>query len=206
MKNFLLILTVLFLVGCSDSAATSGLLSRPKDSTPPVAGEAYVDLQGNPVQAGTPLLPEDTSPVDKVAVQPTTETTRPATSFPDDTTEGIVDQTELKQAFITKDPGRFVGLPTGLSENGYPVYPATCSFYPDHAECELLSGEVVDEAYLEQHTTVIRNIDVLHGDMTCGTMICVDKDGNVLGHVSKAMQGWRSNNCTWRQYGDAICK
>ena len=84
------------------------------------------------------------------------------------------------------------------------VYPATCTFHPEHAECELANGEMVDEAYLQAHTTVIRNVDVLHGRMTCG-VVCVDDQGSVLGHVSTAMQAWRERNCLWVEYGMANC-
>ncbi|MEL1263066.1 hypothetical protein [Pseudoxanthomonas putridarboris] len=111
---------------------------------------------------------------------------------------------EVRQAAQTGSPGRLIGIPSKVSATGYPIYPATCTFYPDHAECELASGEVVDEAYLQAHTTVIRNADVLSLGMTCG-VICIDDHGNVLGHVSQAMQAWRDQHCTWVDYGTSRC-
>ena len=123
-------------------------------------------------------------------------------AVPADGTEYQVDLVEMKQALTTKDPGRFVSLPTSF-KLGYPVFAATCIFNPGEAECTLADGEVVDEAYLAAHTTVIRNIDVL--GLTCG-QICVDEEGNVLGHVSKEMMAWRDRNCTWVDYGTPKCK
>lgn len=123
-------------------------------------------------------------------------------AVPADSTEYQVDLVEMTQAINTRDPGRFVSLPSTF-KNGYPVFAATCIFNPGEAECTLADGEVVDEAYLAAHTTVIRNIDVL--GLTCGT-ICVDEDGNVLGHVSKEMIAWRDRNCTWVDYGTPSCK
>lgn len=125
-------------------------------------------------------------------------------AIPADGTEYQVDLVEMKQAFANKDPGRFVNLPTKFV-HGYPVFAATCDFYPEHAECALADGETVDEAYLSMHTTVIRNTDVLALGLTCG-VVCVDDDANVVGHVSKEMLGWIERNCTWENYGYPKCK
>lgn len=124
--------------------------------------------------------------------------------FPPDGPEYQAHLLEVKAATQSGSPGRLVGVPTKVSANGYPIYPASCLFYPEHAECELADGEVVDEAYLKAHTTVIRNVDVLHGGMTCG-IVCIDEQGNVLGHVSQTMQAWRERNCQRVEYGMANC-
>lgn len=128
-----------------------------------------------------------------------------STDLPPDGPEYQAHLLEVQAASRTGNPGRLVGLPTQVSANGYPVYPATCTFHSGHAECALANGEAVDEAYLQAHTTVIRNLHVLHGGMTCG-IVCVDDHGNVLGHVSQAMQAWRERNCHWEQYGKTRCR
>ena len=127
--------------------------------------------------------------------------------MPADGQEYQDDLAEMTRAIQTGQPGRYVGLPTGFTTTGYPVFPATCTFYDDHSECETANGEVVDEAYLANKTVVVRNTDVLNtAAHTCGTQICVDNDGNVIGHVSKQMIAWRKANCTWDPYGTAKCK
>ena len=74
----------------------------------------------------------------------------------------------------------------------------------DKGDGEPFYGFTYDEAYLKAHTTVIRNVDVLRGGMTCG-IVCIDEEGNVLGHVSQTMQAWRERNCQWVEYGMADC-
>lgn len=126
--------------------------------------------------------------------------------LPADGVEYKMDLAAMTHAIQTNNPGEYVGLPTGFTATGYPVFPATCTFYDDHSECEV-NGEAVDEAYLANKVVVMRNIDVLNTDAhTCGTEICVDNDGNVIGHVSKQMIAWRKANCTWAPYGTAKCK
>lgn len=88
--------------------------------------------------------------------------------------------------------------------NGYQGYPARCLFYPDHIECQLDDGSLVDEDYLVFHTTPVKDADVLNGTLTCGK-ICTDDNGRVVGHVSAEMTEWRKEHCIWELYGVPKC-
>lgn len=197
---------LLVLAGCEQLSASLGVPIEEQRESPstektviigePVAPaiSAVTKEAANPAQAAP-------SVVVSAGVGPEVEV--PA-GFPPDGPEYQAHLLEVKAATQSGSPGRLVGVPTKVSANGYPIYPASCLFYPEHAECELADGEVVDEAYLKAHTTVIRNVDVLHGGMTCG-IVCIDQQGNVLGHVSQTMQAWRERNCQWVEYGMANC-
>lgn len=126
---------------------------------------------------------------------------------PADGAEYTTDLQTMTSAIHNNSPGRYLGLPNGFTATGYPIFPATCTFFDDHSECQTSSGEAVDEAYLANKVVVMRNIDVLNTTAhICGTQICVDENGNVIGHVSKQMVAWRKANCTWAPYGTAKCK
>lgn len=193
------------LTGCDQLSASLGISAEKKESSPRqsevVIGEPVEGIAGpNSVEAPNIALDAPSGPpVAGAGVQVTVRVGLPA-----DGPDYQMHLVEVQTALRTGSPGRLVGVPTKVSANGYPIYPATCTFYPDHAECELAGGEVSDEGYLQAHTTVIRNVDVLHGDMICG-IVCIDDQGNVLGHVSKAMQAWRDKHCTWVDYGTARC-
>lgn len=194
------------LTGCDQLGASVGLpVERPQEgrsSEPPV-------IIGDPVAGNSLATPVEGT----IQVDPQTSgnaqsvgapgTTLPAT-FPPDGPEYQAHIAEVQAVSRTGVAGRLLAVPTQVSANGYPIYPATCTFYPGHAECKLANGEVVDEDYLRAHTTVIRNIDVLHGGMVCG-VVCVDSQGAVLAHVSHAMQEWRGKHCRWQTYGKASC-
>lgn len=89
-------------------------------------------------------------------------------------------------------------------EDGQPVFRAECVFNDVAAECELSTGEVVDEDYLAAHLPLVRNADVLRMDWACGK-ICVNAEGKVVGRVSPAMLVWRDTNCSWVVYGQPAC-
>ena len=196
------------LTGCEQLGASLGMpVERKQESSP----ADHPTMIGEPVSANDiSVAPEEGSEgAAGVEEAPPAGMDEPvvvaSTDLPPDGPEYQAHLLEVQAASRTGDPGRLVGVPTQVSANGYPVYPATCTFYPGHAECALANGEAVDEAYLQAHTTVIRNLHVLHGGMTCG-IVCVDDHGNVLGHVSQAMQAWRESNCHWEQYGIAHCR
>lgn len=197
---------LLVLAGCEQLGASLGVpIDEQRDS--PSTEQAVII--GEPVVPSVSAVTEEVANPAQVApsvaasagLGPQVEV--PA-GFPPDGPEYQAHLLEVKAATQSGSPGRLVGVPTKVSANGYPIYPASCLFYPEHAECELADGEVVDEAYLKAHTTVIRNVDVLHGGMTCG-IVCIDQQGNVLGHVSQTMQAWRERNCQWLGYGMANC-
>lgn len=199
---------LLLLTGCEAAIGEGGAIALLHEQSTevvdaPVAGPSYITLDGTPVPEGTNLQVAEakrTSP--PKAVPPLSRPT--PTAIPPDGPEYHQQLQEFKRAMLSKSPGRLLGLPTTFS-SGYPVYPATCVFYAEHVECETHTGEIVDEDYLVTHTTVIRNVDVIEGGLTCGR-ICVDNDGRVLGYVSKEMVAWRDRNCTWIEYGNAKCK
>ncbi|MBD9470377.1 hypothetical protein [Pseudoxanthomonas sp. PXM01] len=196
------------LTGCDQLGASLGMPVERKQESAPASQTTIIS---EPVSANDVSVAPEEGPggIAEWSGAPPEAADEPvvvaSTDLPPDGPEYQADLLEVQAAARTGNQGRLVGVPTQVSANGYPVYPANCSFYPDHAECALASGEVVDEAYLQAHTTVIRNLHVLHGGMTCG-IVCVDDDGNVLGHVSQAMQAWREANCRWEQYGMARCR
>lgn len=110
---------------------------------------------------------------------------------------------EVQAAVQTQNPGRLLGIPSG-TYYGYPVYPATCTFYPDRSECETSDGQKIAEPDLRLKVTVVRNVDVLN--LNCGIDICIDGEGRVLGHVSEEMMDWRDRNCEWLVYGTSACR
>jgi hypothetical protein len=164
------------------------------DKSAAVAGPNYVTLAGNSIPVGTNLLEAENKVKSK----------NPPDAIPLDGPEYNRHLLEVRNAVMTNNPGRLVGMPAGFSETGYPIYPATCIFWPKMAECSLSNGEVADEDYLIAHTTIIRNVDVLNPKMTCGK-ICVDEENRVLGYVSKEMYSWKNRNCEWLEYGNAKC-
>lgn len=198
---------LLVLTGCEQLSASLGVPIDEQQDSPSTKQAVII---GEPVVPAVSAVAEEAANPEQAApnvavlaaVGPQVEV--PA-GFPPDGPEYQAHLLEVKAATQSGSPGRLVGIPTKVSANGYPIYPARCLFYPDHAECELADGEVVDEGYLQAHTTVIRNVDVLHGGMTCG-VICIDEQGNVLGHVSRAMQAWRDEHCRWVEYGTANCR
>ena len=197
---------LLVLTGCEQLSASLGAPIEEQRESPSTEQAVII---GEPVVPAVSAVTEEAANpgqaapnvVVSAALGPQVEV--PA-AFPPDGPEYQAHLLEVKAASQSGSPGRLVGVPTKVSANGYPIYPATCTFHPEHAECELANGEMVDEAYLQAHTTVIRNVDVLHGRMTCG-VVCVDDQGSVLGHVSTAMQAWRERNCLWVEYGMAYC-
>ena len=197
---------LLVLAGCEQLSASFGVPIEEQRESPSTEQTVII---GEPVAPAISAVTKETanpaqaapSVVVSAGVGPQVEV--PA-GFPPDGPEYQAHLLEVKAATQSGSPGRLVGVPTKVSANGYPIYPASCLFYREHAECELADGEVVDEAYLKAHTTVIRNVDVLHGGMTCG-IVCIDQQGNVLGHVSQTMQAWRERNCQWVEYGMANC-
>lgn len=197
---------LLVLAGCEQLSASLGVPIEEQRESPSTEQTVII---GEPVAPAISAVTKETanpaqaapSVVVSAGVGPQVEV--PA-GFPPDGPEYQAHLLEVKAATQSGSPGRLVGVPTKVSANGYPIYPASCLFYREHAECELADGEVVDEAYLKAHTTVIRNVDVLHGGMTCG-IVCIDQQGNVLGHVSQTMQAWRERNCQWVEYGMANC-
>ena len=197
---------LLVLAGCEQLSASLGVPIEEQRESPSteqtvIIGEPVAPAISAVTKEAANPAPAAPSVVVSAGVGPQVEV--PA-GFPPDGPEYQAHLLEVKAATQSGSPGRLVGVPTKVSANGYPIYPARCLFYPDHAECELADGEVVDEAYLKAHTTVIRNVDVLHGGMTCG-IVCIDEEGNVLGHVSQTMQAWRERNCQWVEYGMADC-
>lgn len=200
------IAVLLSLAGC-DQLGTS--LGVPVEEKQIASSADEATIIGEPVTPAVTALVDEVADIAEAALTTASEGTGPQVEvpegFPSDGPEYQAHLLEVQAALRTGSPGRLVGIPTKVSANGYPIYPARCLFYPDHAECELADGEVVDEGYLQAHTTVIRNVDVLHGGMTCG-VICIDEQGNVLGHVSRAMQAWRDENCRWVEYGTANCR
>ena len=197
---------LLVLAGCEQLSASLGVPIEEQRESPSteqtvIIGEPVAPAISAVTKEAANPAPAAPSVVVSAGVGPQVEV--PA-GFPPDGPEYQAHLLEVKAATQSGSPGRLVGVPTKVSANGYPIYPASCLFYPEHAECELADGEVVDEAYLKAHTTVIRNVDVLHGGMTCG-IVCIDQQGNVLGHVSQTMQAWRERNCQWVEYGMADC-
>ncbi len=195
LKSTMALLAALLMVGCvptTNSSTPAQRLDR---------AERTAETLQKSESPNMAFVPPTTQAQYAVAPAPLTNATKQQ-AVPADSTEYQVDLVEMTQAINTSNAGRFVGLPTGF-KHGYPIFPATCIFDPGNATCQLADGEEVDEAYLVAHTTVIRNIDVL--GLTCG-LICVDEDGNVLGHVSKEMIAWRDRNCTWVDYGTPKCK
>ena len=197
---------LLVLAGCEQLSASLGVPIEEQRESPSteqtvIIGEPVAPAISAVTKEAANPAPAAPSVVVSAGVGPQVEV--PA-GFPPDGPEYQAHLLEVKAASQSGSPGRLVGVPTKVSANGYPIYPASCLFYPEHAECELADGEVVDEAYLKAHTTVIRNVDVLHGGMTCG-IVCIDEEGNVLGHVSQTMQAWRERNCQWVEYGMANC-
>lgn len=197
---------LLVLAGCEQLSASLGVPIEEQRESPSteqtvIIGEPVAPAISAVTKEAANPAPAAPSVVVSAGVGPQVEV--PA-GFPPDGPEYQAHLLEVKAATQSGSPGRLVGVPTKVSANGYPIYPASCLFYPEHAECELADGEVVDEAYLKAHTTVIRNVDVLHGGMTCG-IVCIDEEGNVLGHVSQTMQAWRERNCQWVEYGMADC-
>ena len=200
------IVALLSLASCDQLGASMGMPVEEKQIASSADGATII---GEPVTPAVPAVVDEVADIAEAA--PTTASSEGigpqvevSEGFPTDGPEYQAHLLEVQAALRTGSPGRLVGVPTKVSANGYPIYPARCLFYPDHAECELADGEVVDEGYLQAHTTVIRNVDVLHGSMTCG-VICIDEQGNVLGHVSRAMQAWRDKHCRWVEYGTASC-
>lgn len=200
------IVALLSLASCDQLGASMGMPVEEKQIASSPDGATII---GEPVTPAVPAVVDEVADIAEAA--PTTASSEGigpqvevSEGFPTDGPEYQAHLLEVQAALRTGSPGRLVGVPTKVSANGYPIYPARCLFYPDHAECELADGEVVDEGYLQAHTTVIRNVDVLHGSMTCG-VICIDEQGNVLGHVSRAMQAWRDKHCRWVEYGTASC-
>ena len=197
---------LLVLAGCEQLSASLGVPIEEQRESPSteqtvIIGEPVAPAISAVTKEAANPAPAAPSVVVSAGVGPQVEV--PA-GFPPDGPEYQAHLLEVKAATQSGSPGRLVGVPTKVSANGYPIYPASCLFYAEHAECELADGEVVDEAYLKAHTTVIRNVDVLHGGMTCG-IVCIDEEGNVLGHVSQTMQAWRERNCQWVEYGMADC-
>ena len=197
---------LLVLAGCEQLSASLGVPIEEQRESPSteqtvIIGEPVAPAISAVTKEVANFAPAAPSVVVSAGVGPQVEV--PA-GFPPDGPEYQAHLLEVKAATQSGSPGRLVGVPTKVSANGYPIYPASCLFYPEHAECELADGEVVDEAYLKAHTTVIRNVDVLRGGMTCG-IVCIDEEGNVLGHVSQTMQAWRERNCQWVEYGMADC-
>ena len=197
---------LLVLAGCEQLSASLGVPIEDQRESPSteqtvIIGEPVAPAISAVTKEAANPAPAAPSVVVSAGVGPQVEV--PA-GFPPDGPEYQAHLLEVKAATQSGSPGRLVGIPTKVSANGYPIYPASCLFYAEHAECELTDGEVVDEAYLKAHTTVIRNVDVLHGGMTCG-IVCIDEEGNVLGHVSQTMQAWRERNCQWVEYGMADC-
>ncbi len=197
---------LLVLAGCEQLSASLGVPIEEQRESPSteqtvIIGEPVAPAISAVTKEAANPAPAAPSVVVSAGVGPQVEV--PA-GFPPDGPEYQAHLLEVKAATQSGSPGRLVGVPTKVSANGYPIYPASCLFYPEHAECELADGEVVDEAYLKAHTTVIRNVDVLRGGMTCG-IVCIDEEGNVLGHVSQTMQAWRERNCQWVEYGMADC-
>lgn len=171
------------ITGCEQLGASLGMpVERKQESSPAdhptIIGEL---VSANDVSVASEERSEGAAGVEEAPPEAVDESVVAAsTDLPPDGPEYQAHLLEVQAASRTGDPGRLVGVPTQVSANGYPVYPATCTFHPGHAECALANGEAVDEAYLQAHTTVIRNLHVLHGGMTCG-IVCVDDHGNVLG-------------------------
>lgn len=199
---------VALLTGCEQLGASLGMPVERQQESPPANQTTII---GEPVSVNDISVAQDegseaVADLAKASPEAADEPVVAAsTDLPPDGPEYQAHLLEVQAASRTGNPGRLVGVPTQLSANGYPVYPATCTFYSGHAECMLADGEAVDEAYLQAHTTLIRNLHVLHGGLNCG-IVCVDDGGNVLGHVSQAMQAWREANCRWEQYGIARCR
>lgn len=209
-----LLISLFFLTACGDGGALSSL-SGNKDKTeqakaPPVAGEEYVNLDGTPVKAGEVLGDSTTASTD---TPPQTEVQEPASveytatqaeaQPPADGDEYLMNMQEVKLAVDTGEPGRLLAVPQGFAM-GYPIYPASCIFANNDVHCTLDSGKVVTEQYVADHTTVIRNSDVMELNITCG-IVCVDANNVVLGHVSKEMLAWREDNCSVLEYGSYRC-
>lgn len=196
---------LLVLAGCEQLSASLGVPIEEQRESPSTEQTVII---GEPVAPAISAVTEAANPAQAAPSMVVSAGVGPQVKvpagFPPDGPEYQAHLLEVKAATQSGSPGRLVGVPTKVSANGYPIYPASCLFYPEHAECELADGEVVDEAYLKAHTTVIRNVDVLHGGMTCG-IVCIDQQGNVLGHVSQTMQAWRERNCQWVEYGMANC-
>jgi hypothetical protein len=175
-------------------------------STPVVAGEEYVNLDGTPVEAGQVL--EKSGPVTrngKHVFATTPDILALAATVPQDTVEYQNDLEEMRRVVQTHEPGRLIGSPVGFTETGYPLYPVTCVFKEDHAECVTDWGQKIDEDDLERKLTLMRNLDVAFlANMSCG-LVCVDEMGRVLGRVSVQMQAWRGEHCTFSGYGSAKC-
>ena len=203
-RTSLVLVTLALLTACE-----GGLLSKKQD-TEPVSGpeETQMLLSGEIVDSSNTA---STSSNTVSNGEPAGDFRMPSTAIrpndppPADSPRYLQEMREVSQALVQQDAGRLVGLPTG-SFHGYPVYPATCNFYPDHSECELSDGEVVDESYLKGHVTLVKNADTFR--LTCGTDICVDEQGAVIGRVSEDMKAWRDRNCQWvpENYGKMSCQ
>ncbi|SOD54776.1 hypothetical protein [Pseudoxanthomonas wuyuanensis] len=116
------------------------------------------------------------------------------------------DVLEVKRAWDSRNRGRLIGLPSGISDSGYPLWPATCEFYSDSADCRMTNGARMNEMDVVNGVTVIRNIDVIKNpELICGDRLCVNHDGTVLGHVSTEMQEWRNRYCSWTGNGTPEC-
>lgn len=205
------------------------MYKRPAPAAPVVAGEEYVNLDGTPVEPGE-VLESKTTKIGNIEfsedpnfeeddAEPAgsngkhmfysmpsepDEQQRLVDSLPPDGTEYDQDLQEMARAMQTREPGRLIGMPVGFADTGYPLYPVKCEFQQDRAVCTTDWGQKIDEDVLERKLTVVRNVDVVFLNITCG-VVCVDPTGRVIGRVSVAMQTWRGENCTFSGYGSARC-
>ena len=180
-----LLLVVLVAPGCE----AKGLIGHAQDAQLPqrqVAVETQYKLNGTPIPAA---LPNSVLPADGQLYQ--------------------ANLLEVQQAWNTRVPGRFIGLPSGVSDSGYPMWPARCVFTTEGARCSLIDGannQQITELVLARRVSIMRNVDVaMNPYVTCGFTLCTNQEGLVIGYISKEMQSWMSRNCNWDEESIATC-
>lgn len=178
-----LLLTLMVTPGCEAKGLISfGQSEVPAAQTVPSPAPQY-KLNGTPIPASLPIG-----------------------NFPLDGQVYQANLLEVQQAWNSRNPGRFVGLPSGVSDSGYPVWPAVCNFTEDGAQCRLLHGGRANELDIARGVSVMRNQDVaMNPYVTCGFTLCVNQEGYVLGYISKEMQLWMKRNCNWDEVAIATC-
>lgn len=88
-----------------------------------------------------------------------------------------------------------------------PTYPITCIFYTtDYTKCTNEAGTVLEETFVVDVVTLVRNDLVISNEGYRCNLVCVDRTGKVRGRVSDEMLKWRSKHCLNPKAGVYYCK
>lgn len=197
-RSFVLLSVCALLVACEGQGALAHVF--PSQNTAAEVPEAESQILGDPV---APSFAQYAQSVGEPPQHMAELAEAMRSDLPPDSAEYYTDVAKTRADHLGQANAGYIEPVTQLVGD-LPVFRAECVFAAEWVECELATGEVVDEDYLAAHLPLVRNVDVLRSDWACGK-ICVNANGNVIGRVSPAMIVWRDTNCSWVVYGQPSC-